>query len=153
MPRVDGGIVIHRPVADVFAYATSAESHLKWVPGIKCAAYLDDGPLDVGSRWEAVVSFGGVTVASVMELTELVPHRRFAWHSVDSHVHSSGAYTFTELGPNATRFDFEFSCHDRLAAVVGAFAMPVALRVLRHEIKTRLASVKRVLEAGEPVAV
>ncbi len=76
MPKVDGGIVIHRPVDEVFAYATSAESHLKWVPGIRSAAYLDDGPLDVGTRWEAVVSFGGITVDNIMELTEFVPNRR-----------------------------------------------------------------------------
>lgn len=149
MPRVDGGIVIHRPVDEVFRYATSAESHLRWVPGIRHAAYLEDGPLHVGSRWEAVVSFGGITVDSIMELTELEHGRRFAWRSVNSVVGSSGAYTFSALGPAATRFDYEFASEDRLAAVVGVFAMPVALRVLRREIRNRLESVKRTLEAGE----
>jgi uncharacterized membrane protein len=151
MPRVDGGIVIHRPVDEVFRYATSAESHLRWVPGIRCAQYLDDGPLQVGSRWEAIVSFGGITVDSVMELTELDHGRRFAWRSVDSLVPSSGSYTFTALGPTATRFDYEFASGDRITAVLGAFALPVALRVLRREIRSRLERIKQTLEAGEPV--
>ena len=88
-----------------------------------------------------------------MELTELEAGRRFAWRSVNAPVRSSGAYTFTSLGPCATRFDYEFSSEDRLAAILGAFALPVALRVLRREIRGRLEAVKRTLEAGEVVPV
>ena len=149
MPRVDGGIVIQRPASEVFAYATSAESHLQWVPGIRSAKYLDDGPLRVGSQWSAAVSFGGISVDSVMELTEFVPGERFAWRSVRGMVRSSGAYSFTALGENTTRFDYEFLSEDRLAALVGGFAMPVALRLLRREIRSRLERVKCSLEAGE----
>lgn len=149
MPRVDGGIVIHRPVSEVFAYATSAESHLQWVPGIRCAEYLDEGPLQVGSRWEAKVTFGGITVDSVMELTDLEVGRRFAWRSVEGPVKSSGCYSFTALGPRTTRFDYEFSSEDPVAALVGAFALPVAVRLLRREIRGRLERVKVALEAGE----
>lgn len=149
MPRVDGGIVIHRPVHDVFVYATSAESHLQWVPGIRAASYLDDGPLRPGSRWETRVCFGGITVESVMELTQLIEDRRFAWRSVRGPVRSSGAYEFTQLSPTTTRFDYEFVSEDRLAAVVGSFALPVATRLLRREIAGRLQRVKLGLEAGE----
>ena len=149
MPKVDGGIVIHRPVSEVFSYATSAESHLQWVPGIRCASYLDDGPLQIGSRWEAKVTFGGITVDSVMELTELIPDQRFAWRSVSGPVASSGAYSFTQLSPRTTRFDYEFLSEDRLARMVGAFALPVALRLLRREIRGRLERVKATLETGE----
>ena len=148
MPKVDGGIVIHRPVAEVFSYATSAQSHLQWVPGIRRASYLDDGPLRVGSRWEAQVTFGGISVDSVMELTEFVPGQRFAWRSVSGPVASSGAYSFTQLGPRTTRFEYEFLSEDRLARMVGAFALPVALRLLRREIRGRLERVKATLETG-----
>ena len=149
MPKVDGGIVIHRPVCEVFSYATSAESHLQWVPGIRTAAYLDDGPLQIGSRWEAKVTFGGINVDSVMELTEYIPNCRFAWRSVSGPVGSSGAYSFTQLGARTTRFDYEFLSEDRIAKVVGAFALPVALRLLRREIRGRLERVKTTLETGE----
>lgn len=152
MPKVDGGIVIHRPVSEVFSYATSAESHLQWVPGIRSASYLDEGPLRVGSRWEAKVTFGGITVDSVMELTEFVPGQRFAWRSVSGPVASSGAYSFTQLSPRTTRFDYEFLSEDRLARMVGAFALPVALRLLRREIRGRLERVKATLETGEVAA-
>ena len=149
MPKVDGGIVIHRPVSEVFSYATSAESHLQWVPGIRCASYLDDGPLQVGSRWEAKVTFGGIHVDSVMELTEFTPDQRFAWRSVSGPVASSGAYSFTQLSTRTTRFDYEVLSEDRLARMVGAFALPVALRLLRREIRGRLERVKITLETGE----
>lgn len=149
MPKVDGGIIIHRPASEVFAYATSAESHLQWVPGIQSAMYLDDEPLHVGSRWAASVSFGGITVDSEMELTEFVPGERFAWRSVKGMVRSSGAYSFTALGEDTTRFDYEFLTEDRVAALVGGFALPVALRLLRREIRGRLERVKCSLEAGE----
>ena len=149
MPKVDGGIVIHRPADEVFAYATSAESHLQWVPGIQHAEYLDEGPLRVGSRWEAKVSFGGITVDSVMELTEFEPGRRFAWRSVRGPLPSSGAYSFTAVSDHTTRFDYEFLSEDRVAKLVGAFALPVALRLLRREIRSRLERVKYTLETGD----
>lgn len=149
MPKVDGSIIIRRPVQDVFSYATSAESHLRWVPGIRDAAFLDNEPLHPGSRWRVTVAFGGINVDAVNEVVDLVPDRRFAWRSVAGPVKSSGSYSFTPLGATATRFDYEFLSEDRLASLVGGFAMPVALRLLRREIRSRLQGVKASLEAGE----
>ena len=130
MPKVDGSIIIRRPAHEVFAYATSCESHLRWVPGIRDAAYLDEQPLQLGTRWRVTVAFGGINVDTVNEVVDLVPDRRFAWHSVGGPVSSSGSYEFTPLGPDTTRFDYAFLTEDRLAAAVGAFALPVALRVV-----------------------
>lgn len=149
MPKVDGSITIHRPALEVFAYATSAESHLRWVPGIQQAAFHDDGPLQVGSQWTVKVAFGGVTVETTNEVTELIQDRYFAWRSVGGPVRSSGSYSFTPLGDAATRFDYLFLSGDRLAALVGGFALPVALRLLRREIRGRIEGVKSCLEAGE----
>lgn len=149
MPKVDGSIIIHRPACDVFAYATSAESHLRWVPGIREAEFLDDEPLHPGSRWRVTVAFGGINVDAVNEVVELIPDRRFAWRSVGGLVRSSGSYSFTPLDPDTTRFDYEFLSDDRVAAMVGAFAVPVAVRLLRREIRNRLQGVKASLEAAE----
>lgn len=149
MPKVDGSIIIRRPACEVFAYATSAESHLRWVPGIRDAAFLDDEPLHRGSRWRVTVAFGGINVDAVNEVVDLVPNRLFAWRSVGGVVTSSGSYSFTPLGSGATRFDYEFVSEDRLAALVGGFAMPVAVRLLRREIRGRLQGIKASLEAGE----
>ena len=149
MPKVDGSIVIRRPACDVFAFATSAESHLRWVPGIREAAFLDDEPLHPGSRWRVTVAFGGINVDAVNEVVDLVPDRRFAWRSVGGPLRSSGSYSFTPLGSWATRFEYEFVSEDRIAAMVGVFAAPVALRLLRREIRSRLERVKASLEAAE----
>ena len=153
MPKVDGSIIIRRPAHDVYAYATSAESHLRWVPGIRDAAFLDDEPLHPGSRWRVTVAFGGINVDAVNEVVDLVPDRHFAWRSVGGVVRSSGSYSFTPLGPNATRFDYEFLSEDRLAALVGGFALPLAVRLLRKEIRARLQGIKASLEAGEVAVV
>lgn len=148
MPKVEGGIVIRRPVHEVFTYATSAESHLRWVPGIRDAAYLDDGPPQVGSRWRASVTFAGLTVDTVNEITRLDPNEAFEWCSVGGPVRSHGAYRFTPLGTQTTRFAFQLHSDDRLTAVVG-FGMPVAMRLLRREIRSRLERLKVCLETEE----
>ena len=148
MPKVEGGIVIRRPVEEVFAYATSAESHLRWVPGIRNATYLDDGPPHVGSRWQATVAFAGMTVDTINEVTRLDPNKAFEWCSIEGPVRSHGAYRFTPLGTQITRFQFQLHSDDRLTAVVG-FGMPVAMRLLRRELRSRLERVKVSLEAGE----
>jgi uncharacterized membrane protein len=148
MPKVEGGIVIRRPVDEVFTYATSAESHLRWVPGIRDAAYLDDGPPQVGSRWRATVTFAGLTVDTVNEVTRLEENTAFEWCSIGGPVRSHGSYRFTPLGGQITRFTFQLHTDDRLTAVVG-FGMPVAMRLLRRELSSRLERVKVSLEAGE----
>ena len=149
MPKVEGGIVIRRPVAEVFSYATSAESHLRWVPGIRDATYLDDDPPHVGSRWRATLIFAGCRVDSVNEVTRMVDNNVFEWRSVGGPVHSSGSYRFTALSPDMTRFDFKLNSDDRLAALVGGLALPLALRLLKRELHARLERVKASLEAGE----
>jgi uncharacterized membrane protein len=149
MPKVVGGIVIHRPVHEVFRYATSAESHLRWVPGIREAAYLDDGPIQVGSRWKATVTFAGLVVETLNEVTRLDPDAAFEWRSIGGPVRSHGSYRFTCLDGTTTKFGFRLDSDERLAALVGGFALPVALRLLRRELNGRLEAVKRSLEAGE----
>jgi uncharacterized membrane protein len=148
MPKVDGGIVVHRPVGDVFAYATSAESHLRWVPGIRDASYIDDEPPHEGSRWRVTVTFGGFNVEAVNEVVEFVPERVFAWRSVSGPMRSSGAYRFSALADDVTRFDYMFSTEDRLTMLSG-FALPMALRLLRREVQSRFERIKVSLEAGE----
>lgn len=148
MPKVDGGIVIGRPVHEVFSYATSAESHLRWVPGIRDAAYLDDGPPQVGSRWRATVMFAGLTVETLNEVTRVDQDRAFEWCSVGGPVRSHGSYLFTPLGDQRTRFEFALQSDDALARL-GGLAMPVAMRLLRRELRSRLERVKCSLETGE----
>jgi uncharacterized membrane protein len=151
MPTVDGGIVIHRPITEVFAYATSAESHLRWVPGIRDAAYLDDEPLHEGSRWRVTVTFGRLNVETVNEVVRFVPDRLFAWRSVSGAVRSSGSYVFTPLGDNSTSFDYRFASEDRLP-LLGGFALPVAVRYVRREVQSRFEGIKVSLEGGLSIA-
>ena len=148
MPKVDGGIVVHRPAHEVFAYATSAESHLRWVPGIRDASYIDDEPPREGSRWRVTVHFGGFNVEAVNEVVAFVPDRLFEWRSVSGPVRSSGSYVFTPLADDLTRFDYMFTTHDRLPMVSG-FALPMALRLLRREVQSRFDRIKVSLETGE----
>ena len=151
MPTVDGGVVIHRPVSDVFTYATSAESHLRWVPGIRDAAYFDDEPPHEGSRWRVIVAFGGLNVETVNEVVRFVPDRLFAWRSVSGAVRSSGSYVFTPLGDSTTRFDYQFSSDDRLP-LLGGLALPMAVRYIRREVQSRFEGIKLSLETGLSVA-
>lgn len=153
MPKVSGGIVIARPVDEVFAYATSAESHLRWVPGIREAAYLDSGPVTVGSRWRATVMFAGCRLDTLNEVTRLEPGRYFEWCSVGGPVRSRGSYAFTPVAETTTRFEYQLVSDDKMAALVGGFALPVAVRLLRREIRGRLETVKTLLEAGEATEV
>ena len=149
MAKLQGGIVIHRPVHEVFAYATSAESHLRWVPGIREATYLDEDPPHVGSRWRATVMFAGCRLDSVNEVTRVEEDCAFEWRSVGGPVNSTGAYRFVALDDHSTRFEYQLNSDDRVAALIGGFALPLALRLLKRELHSRLERVRDSLEAGE----
>lgn len=91
---------IHRPVADVFAYATDPGKLTTWQASTVSVTPEDDEELRVGSRLREVHRGGGKEHASLVEVSEYEPDRLFALHVLDGPLPIDARLTFepTERG-------------------------------------------------------
>jgi uncharacterized protein YndB with AHSA1/START domain len=72
------GIVVHRPIAVVFAYLTDPVTLSEWQPTVVTARLEDAPPLRAGSRVIETRKFLGKRLHATMQVVEHDPPRRFA---------------------------------------------------------------------------
>jgi hypothetical protein len=69
-------IVIHRPVEQVFAFASDPRNDLKWSEGALDSRQITDGPVGVGTKVAQVYAFLGRRMEGQLEITEYEPNAR-----------------------------------------------------------------------------
>ena len=134
---------IERPPAEVFAYATDPAELATWQTNTVSAEPEGEGPLRVGSRIREVHRApGGKELASVVEVSELVPDRVFALRMVEGAlpIHAHMTFDPTERG-TLVRFR-------AFGQPTGALrlAQPLLRRTLRKQFAEHCGTLKRVLE-------
>lgn len=96
--------MIHRPIAQVFAFFADAENDPLWRPGVK--EIERHGELGVGTRYRQLVKGpAGRAITADIEVTAYEPDRHVAFHGTAGPVRPNGDYTFREEG-NATEVSF-----------------------------------------------
>ena len=73
------GILIDRPVQDVWDYVMDLPGTPRWRPRMSGARWTSDGPPEVGSRFEVSVRMLGYTFRFDLEVTEWEPPHYFAY--------------------------------------------------------------------------
>ena len=77
MIKVESSVVINKPLAEVFAFATNSDNSTKWQGGVE--AVIAEGPQNViGSKYTEVRKFMGQEMRSTMELTAFEPNAKWA---------------------------------------------------------------------------
>jgi hypothetical protein len=70
MVRIEGGIVIGRPVEDVFDFVADERNEPLYNPRMIRAEKVTPGPVDKGTRWAATIESRGRPLGMVIELTD-----------------------------------------------------------------------------------
>ena len=77
MIKVESSVVINKPLAEVFAFATNSDNSTKWQGGVE--EVIAEGPPNVvGSKYTEVRKFMGQEMKSTMELTAFEPNAKWA---------------------------------------------------------------------------
>ena len=79
--RVTVDASIDHPVERVFAYLADPESWPRFVPAVIHRRRIDDGPIEIGSRWEATDRIILFDIHFTDELAEIEPPNRVVWLS------------------------------------------------------------------------
>lgn len=144
MAKVEASVVINRPVAEVFAYATDLNTHSKWHEGLIEAKQTSSGPTGVGSTYRYVTQMAGQKkLETAGEVTEYVHNAKYAFKSTSGPFPLKGGFAFeSAAGGTQVRFFAE--------AEPGGFfklAEPILVGTMQKQMQTSLGNLKKLLEA------
>jgi uncharacterized membrane protein len=143
MITVETSIEIRRPVEVVFAFVSDKRNSPQWQGSIKEAQVTPDGPPTVGAQVREVVSFLGVKMETIGEITALEPNRSFSMKATGGPTSAEETWRFEATG-EGTRLSGTLQ-----GETGGLFkvAGPILAGQLKKQMEADLQRLKALLEA------
>ena len=136
-------IVIHRPVADVAAYAGDPTNAPQWYTNIRTVEVKTPPPLTQGSQIAFVATFLGRTLSYTYEVVELVAGERLTMRTAEGPFPMVTTYTWTSLAPDQTRMTLR---NTGTPSGFATLATPLIAASMRHAMRKDLIALQRILE-------
>jgi uncharacterized protein YndB with AHSA1/START domain len=148
MTRIEGELVIHRPVHEVFDFVAEERNEPRYNPRIRRAEKLSRGPIGPGTRFRAEAVTLGRTTGMTIEYTAYERPRRLA-----SSIHMPAADIAGTLrfDPVAYGTRMGWSWEVRPCGLYRLLT-PVIARVGRRQERENWGGLKRFLETREELA-
>lgn len=144
MARIDGEIVIDRPVDVVFDYVADQSNEPQYNPQMVRAQKITTGPVGVGTNFRSAVASGGRTAEMLIEITRYDRPHRLASTTTMQHADISYTLTFEPAAPG-TRMRWSGQVRPK-----GGFKLlgPLIAWMGRHQEQRIWTSLKQHLEAA-----
>ena len=145
MARVEGELVIQRPVEKVFDFVADERNEPSYNPRMVRSEKVSPGPIGVGTRFEAEMKTKPRPTQMTVEFTSFERPRRLASTTRLSGMDIHGSLTFDPI-PEGTRMRWEWELQPHgLMRLAGPLIDSIGRRQ-ELEVWTNL---KRLLEAGD----
>jgi uncharacterized protein YndB with AHSA1/START domain len=144
MIRIERTILIHRPVADVYAFVTDMNSVRSWLP-VSDIRPVSGGPMRVGATFAQTAEFMGRKFHSTIEVTQYEPPRIFAFKMIEGPFPLTNTMTFAPGGDNGTNLTLVGEAEPGNAL---KFLGPLVTPVVRKQLETQCSQLKKVLETN-----
>jgi uncharacterized protein YndB with AHSA1/START domain len=148
MAQFKTGLVIRRPVEDVFTFVSNYQNSVKWVTGATEHTKVSAGPIGVGTVIRTTGRVMGVRFEATRIVTAYEPYSKYAFTSEYRRVPLTAAFHFEPVQGGT-----------RLTVVVegeptGLFkaATPLVLETIRQQFESDLRRLKTLLEKPERTA-
>jgi hypothetical protein len=145
MARIEGEIVIGRPVEVVFDYVADQRNEPQYNPRMVRAEKITGGPVGKGTRFSSAVMSRGHRADMVIELTGYERPVRLAQVTTMAQADMSGTLTFEPVG-TGTRMRWSWRVRPKGAVKLLA---PVIAPMGRHQERTVWTAMKQHLEASQ----
>jgi len=141
--RVEGQIIIDRPVEEVFDYVADERNEPQYNPQMTKAEKVTPGPVGAGTRFQSVMTGTGRSAEMTIEFTEFDRPRRIAEHTHLASMEIDGLLLFESAG-KATRMKWVWDLEPR-----GFFKLlgPLVRWIGDRQERRNWNSLKQVLEA------
>ena len=143
MARVEGEIVIYRPVEEVFDFVADERNEPRYNPLMRDAEQISEGPIGSGTRFRTELETMGRTMPMIVEFTGYERPRRLASVTRSSMMETEGALTFESV-PGGTRMRWSWDVRPRGAPRLMA---PLVGVIGRRQEQRIWGNLKRLLEA------
>jgi hypothetical protein len=143
---VETEIVIHRSRDVVAGFAADPDNATAWYTNIEAVEWKTPRPLAVGTRVAFVARFLGRRLVYTYEVREFAPGQRLTMATAEGPFPMETAYTWHEIGPNATRMTLRNRGRPSGFALIAGPLMAAAMRRANHK---DLALLKQLLEASD----
>jgi uncharacterized membrane protein len=138
------GILIDRPVEDVFAFISNPMNLPKWQSMVAKVEPAASGPIGAGSKFKIQSELMGRKIDGVMEITDFVLPEKFGFKNVAGPVEIKALASFKPVG-TGTRLNFNGQGEP------GGFfklAEGMLARQVKSQMEDNLKRLKSVLESG-----
>jgi len=143
MARVEGEIVMNRPVEEVFDFVADERNEPRYNPRMRDAEQISEGPIDLGTRFRTELETMGRTMPMIVEFTGYERPQRLASVTRSSMMETEGALTFESV-PGGTRMCWSWDVRPRGALRLMA---PLVGVIGRRQEQRIWGNLKRLLEA------
>jgi uncharacterized membrane protein len=145
MAHVEGQIIIHRPVDEVFDFVADERNEPRYNPQMRRAEQTSAGPIGVGTTFRAESTSLGRPVMMTIAFTEYQRPHRLTSATHLSTMDIQGTLTFDPV-PDGTRMRWSWELEPR-----GMLKLmtPVVVLIGRRQERTIWTGLKRYLEARE----
>ena len=143
MARIEGDIVIKRPVDEVFDFVADERNEPRYNPRMLRAEKVSDGPIGAGTKFRAETATTRGSAEMTIEITRYERPSRLESSTRLSNMDIKGALTFDPV-PEGTRMRWVW---DVRAHGVLTLMGPLISRMGERQERTIWTNLKRVLEA------
>lgn len=112
MARIEGGIIIDRPVEAVFDYVADQSNEPQYNPQMVRAEKITAGPVGAGTKFRSAVASRGRTAEMLIEVTSYDRPRRLASTTMMQQADISYTLTFEPSGAG-TRMQWSGQVHPK----------------------------------------
>ena len=143
MVKVEGTVVINRPIEEVFAFLTNPDNSSLWQGMVLEAKQTSEGPVGVGTTGQVVGQFLGRRMESTWEVTEFELNRKATLKTTSGPIPYMNSATLepVEEGTKVTLVaEYEVGGYFKLAE-------PILARMAQRQAETDYANLKDLVEA------
>ena len=134
-------IVIHRPVAEVAAYAADPSNATRWYANIESVEWKTPPPARTGSRIAFVARFMGRRLEYTYEFAELQPGERLVMRTEQGPFPMETTYTWTPTGDSSTHMTLRSRGQPAGFSKLSGWLMAPAMRRANRKDLARLKSI------------
>lgn len=145
MPEVEESIVIERPLATVFRFATDPANVPLFSSNLVEYGVLGGGALRLGSRVAGAIRVAGQRIAFVYEVTEFGPPNRLVAEAVESPVPFRITQRYEEAGAG-TLVDWHTES-DGYGGLFGKLTETTVISMYARDMRADLQNLKRLIES------
>ena len=142
MIRFETGVVINRPIDEVFEFVSDVENNPLWQSSIVEGKQTSPGSLGVGTKIMTISSYFGLQIKSDWVVVEYEPNKKYVAKSISGRGEARGMWVFEPV-TNGTRVNLV-----AIMGLSGLFRMvePIVKLIGRRETEKEFAALKALLE-------